>query len=267
MDPHRLRLVLFAVIGLGICAVIGYRRSRERELPPGDPTAMAAPVEPSGRCLELLEPKGPVACPYSGEPSPSPSPDFAQRFEAGNPCVAVGRLNVTSGRLVATDPLVNIERKPFSRSIPPGKYPVFLTIDKAEQAIAFALLKLGEGRPIRWEKAEPGPGYFVDAGVGCFADAATGDLIRAKQARSPEDWLFAAMKPVGPGEGVNVCVDPASGANLIAFHSGIGDGTYPSYFGFDAAGAAVALVTDFEIVDLGAGRHPWLEGLRPSARP
>jgi hypothetical protein len=33
------------------------------------------------------------------------------------------------------------------------------------------------------------------------------------------------------------------------FSSGWGDGHYNSYFGLDAAGAPVALVTDFEVLD------------------
>ena len=48
---------------------------------------------------------------------------------------------------------------------------------------------------------------------------------------------------------VNVVVDPATGANVVGFPSGFGDGGYPSWFGLDAAGAPVVLITDFGIVD------------------
>ena len=41
-----------------------------------------------------------------------------------------------------------------------------------------------------------------------------------------------------------------SKGNLITFTSGLGDGVYPSYFGFDSHGTLVSLVTDFGFVDL-----------------
>ena len=48
----------------------------------------------------------------------------------------------------------------------------------------------------------------------------------------------------------NLPIDPATGANLIAFTSGSGNGDYASYFGFDADGGLVCLVTDFLILPL-----------------
>ena len=46
----------------------------------------------------------------------------------------------------------------------------------------------------------------------------------------------------------NIVADTASGANVICFHSGWGDGFYASYFGYDDAGAIVCLLTDFGVI-------------------
>ena len=67
------------------------------------------------------------------------------------------------------------------------------------------------------------------------------------------------------GIGANVCVDPTTGGNLVAFSSGYGDGGDKVWFGLAADGRAVAVVTDFQVLDLGRGVHPWIESLRPGA--
>ena len=46
----------------------------------------------------------------------------------------------------------------------------------------------------------------------------------------------------------DLIVDETTGANIIAFSSGWGDGCYPSYWGYNAANQRVALVTDFGVL-------------------
>lgn len=46
---------------------------------------------------------------------------------------------------------------------------------------------------------------------------------------------------------VNLEMDPETNANLIAFSSGLGDGCYASYFGFDEKHNPMILVTDFGV--------------------
>jgi hypothetical protein len=97
----------------------------------------------------------------------------------------LGELVVTSGQIVACDPLAIPEMPPFADTVPLGRYPVIVSVAElpsGDQRIAFALLRLG-GRPVtRWEIAGPQgkalstlqPGhvfvYPVDAGTGCFMD-------------------------------------------------------------------------------------------------
>ena len=42
----------------------------------------------------------------------------------------------------------------------------------------------------------------------------------------------------------SVCVDTASGANVVLFRTWAGDGVFPSFFGYNAAGQVACLVTD-----------------------
>ena len=63
--------------------------------------------------------------------------------------------------------------------------------------------------------------------------------------------MTSLMFPSGTETHVTVDVpvgDPA-GLNVIAFQSGFGDGGYMSYFGLDASGRPLVLLTNFDILD------------------
>ncbi|MDB9527506.1 DUF4241 domain-containing protein [Oscillatoria sp. CS-180] len=49
------------------------------------------------------------------------------------------------------------------------------------------------------------------------------------------------------GGWANFCIDENTGANVVAFNSGWGDGGYASYWGYGADGEIACLVTDFEL--------------------
>jgi hypothetical protein len=46
----------------------------------------------------------------------------------------------------------------------------------------------------------------------------------------------------------NLTVDPTTGANIIAFSSGEGDGGYATYVGYDNNNAIVCFTTDFALL-------------------
>ena len=190
----------------------------------------------------------------------------------------VGHLVVTSGRVIACDPTAIVGPDPFTLEVPTGRHPVVVAIARHEggdERIACAMLRLADDSPesvARWElavtseqdPAELGPGdyfgYPVDAGTGCFMDAAlwgawsawTEDFEMASDAmeaerkkvyRSTRDW--ADLRP-----------DPAQDENVVLFSSGYGDGMYPTYAGYAEDGRLLALVTDFIVVDVGAEMAP-----------
>ncbi|HUJ60650.1 MAG TPA: DUF4241 domain-containing protein, partial [Kofleriaceae bacterium] len=143
----------------------------------------------------------------------------------------------------------------FARTVPPGKYRVELLELDRDQRFALARVVLAPGTPVRWELAvrpgedvralKPGQiyGYGVDAGTGCFVDGASVDKVRGE---AVSNALLAAVSARPDG----IARWPAAGdAVAIAFASGYGDGVYPSWWGLDATGRPVELVTDFHVGD------------------
>lgn len=61
----------------------------------------------------------------------------------------------------------------------------------------------------------------------------------------------------------NVRPDADREENIICFRSGFGDGSYPSFFGFDANGQVCQLVTDFGLFydepEEASGSRRWWE--------
>lgn len=210
--------------------------------------------------------------------------------------ITLGELDLPSGRIVATDPLVFPEWTPLERTVPPGRYPV--TLYRAQQRIAMALLRFAPGKVARWEIATlPGQnpadlkedeifGYPVDAGTGCFMDAdahkamekrEAQEIERARRSQTPygsyydnviademqrNDGDYALHKPLADDR-----------VNVAIFRSGWGDGVYASYWGLDEAGKPLVLVTDFGVMEGADGRTEshkrhaaTLAGMSPEAR-
>ena len=207
------------------------------------------------------------------------SPDLSRLFEDGREIATgigrvtlrlrdAGHLLVTSGRVVACDPFTSPETEPFTRVAPTGRHAVVLSVahfEDGDQRVAGAMLRLGDGQPARWEMALLAAeelaelaegemfGYGVDSGTGCFMDEEAAQALARKmdEDESYSDELIDEMEKtyvhtwswanVGLGDG---------GANLVAFSTGVGDGLYASYFGLDAEGRPVSLVTDFSLFEL-----------------
>ena len=182
----------------------------------------------------------------------------------------LGALVLPTGRLFACDPLCACPYEAFTVTVPRGRYPVILSVahyeGSGDQRVAFAMVRFSRRTPVSWEmahlrdqdvqelKVDEIFGYPVDSGTGCFMDPTVGRLLRRELAREEDpgkqllDALQANYTPTW--NWANLVLHPSTGANVIAFSSGVGDGHYASYFGFDFAGAPVCLVTDFCIIDL-----------------
>jgi hypothetical protein len=133
-----------------------------------------------------------------------------------------GQLIITSGRIVAWDPLWLDETTPaLEVPIPPGQYPVVLTI-AGGQVPAYATLRVRQSRPVRWEIArfdegetpdndvvaedDEIPGYPVDTGIGCFADVEAARVFARRLAADAEYHMVIAhgmneSDPSGTGWG------------------------------------------------------------------
>ncbi|MBB2792929.1 UNVERIFIED_ORG: hypothetical protein GGD58_001779 [Rhizobium pisi] len=187
--------------------------------------------------------------------------------------IHMGNVELTSGRIVAADPLAQPDRPALARTVAPGDYPV--TLYQAFGRIAAASMRFAEGKPDHWELAVlPGQdpatlkddeifGYPVDAGVGCYMDAQTLDRIDERQAQVQaqkpdadinyyDDVLAADL-----AKGHYALHRPVAGkkGNVAVFWSGWGDGIYPVFWGLDRDGHALVLLTDFAVIENADGRR------------
>lgn len=182
----------------------------------------------------------------------------------------IGKLVLTSGKVVACDPFVGLDTKPFRSNLKPGSYPVFLFVGHIKKnnncRVAYAVLQLSQQTPVRWEmatrsgenlsslKPEEKFVYGVDTGTGCFVDADTIRFIDEKSWEFEEDLKDqleeALEKNFSPTwDWAVFTVDESTNANLAAFKTGWGDRCCASYFGYDAEDNIVNLVTDFNLFD------------------
>jgi Protein of unknown function (DUF4241) len=179
----------------------------------------------------------------------------------------IGTLRMPSGALIACDPgylgpppgavetyAYQQSHQPFTATAPPGEYPVLLSefrwLAGSGPNIAAAKVWVRDGPVASWEMALrpgedprtlPGNGWFgfgVDGGAGCFYDAAAAH----------------ALAPLAQGfvlgyQTTAEITDEESGANLIAFSSGWGDGSYPVWIGRTAAGDIACFIADMLTFD------------------
>jgi hypothetical protein len=80
-------------------------------------------------------------------------------------------------------------------------------------------------------------GFGVDAGTACFFDATAAPAM----ARLTQEFVL--------GGTTAELTDPQSGVNLIAFHSGWGDGSYPTWVGRAATGDVACFIADMLLFD------------------
>jgi hypothetical protein len=184
---------------------------------------------------------------------------------------SIGRVMIKSGKIVASDPFYAGEEftLPFTTTVPPGNYPVvlcFANLKNWGERVAFAQIILKEGKPVRWEMAKTTAAnpadyfYGVDAGLGCFADLESAKLLsqamREYETKNPEgnyygDILESEFKD---HEDWNIHYPMNNKANnVVMFSSGIGDGSYASYWGFNAKNEVICLVTDFQLFNSEGG--------------
>ena len=209
--------------------------------------------------------------------------NLAEVFESEKfKVINIGELNVTSGKIICCDPLVSLvngEGEAFVEEIPTGKYPVTLAVlDDEEWGIRYMGARLNASN----EKAEYYQlalqknddiselsrenkeffGFFVDAGMGCFADTEAARLTTEFTKKMEEDSdfdniyddYFASLLEESYkkypdyqrdcGDFLNWTI-PETDKNVVIFASGWGDGVYPCYWGYDKNGKICSLTISF----------------------
>lgn len=203
-------------------------------------------------------------------------PEFLSAFTTSSP-QKVGVLEVASGKIVACDPLADPEHGAFARTIPTGRYPVYVYYDPNDDRIGLAELRFGNGSPVRWEMAtlegqdihsladDQIFGYPVDAGMGCFMDVKGQEAMLEHEQQLMEEMgdsfcsyyddvidplLYGSVDAIDEEDAtsrdaVNHTPLDDRSDNVIMFTSGWGDGYYSSWWGFNEADQPVCLITDF----------------------
>jgi len=194
--------------------------------------------------------------------------------------IHIGDVNLPTGRIIVSDPFFSLEQRPFSRTVEPDKYPVFIyvsQIDAAHHRIAYAKIKFRPEEPKTWilaltddltneELTDLGEdefyGFPVESGLACFLDEETNTRFVAKldelQEKNPESNYYddvlseEFMAYSGKnnfsrelGDWNDHKPDADSDNNVIMFASGWGDGYYPAYWGITENGDLAELTIDF----------------------
>jgi hypothetical protein len=173
--------------------------------------------------------------------------------------VDAGTLLLPSGRLLACDPLFGLGADSYSRHFRPGEYAVHLSLAQFPDGggcwISFARIQFGNRMARRWVATalpdEETSRFTVDSGTACVLDRRTARLLLRNLERNP-DFLERTQPSLSGSDGdyswTNVVVDPSSGANVIAFSSGAGDGVFACYYRFDGRGRLADFVIDFDML-------------------
>lgn len=193
----------------------------------------------------------------------------------------VGKTDLTEGRVILADPLAYLGSKfqtILEQTVPAGSYPVEVSVLDSPIAglrIAAARLRISDKKTAEHRIAMPQGtsegdlgknGVFtffgVDSGLACFADKAAEEAYVAfakEWVKDPEnenlyDDYFEPMfresyekLPQLQREGGDfICWSiPDTEHTLIMFSSGLGDGAYSGYWGFDEKGDITELVVPF----------------------
>lgn len=172
----------------------------------------------------------------------------------------IGELILPTGKLITADPTNGQfpeELIPFVRRVPPGTYPVFwgLVDERLARRTApniYTLIRFSECPITHWEMAlcpEQNAdeledreyfGFGVDSGLGGFFDESVKPALELE-----ENQARLGYRGTMVGE---VLLDESTGGNLVVFTAGMGDGSYPCYWGLDAQDQPVCLLADFLIL-------------------
>ena len=184
--------------------------------------------------------------------------------------LTVGMVDCPTGKIVVSDPLCYLAAgrlcPQLEKQITPGTYPAQVSICRNQYTgirMCTARLKIKPSTAVRYEKAMPEnstavrfkedviPGFPVDAGMMSFCDASVAgeyyDFIEMWSSRHPggthyddyfADFFADSYKrfPAYQREGGDFIewANPYTGKRMVMVASGLGDGFYQCFWGFDS---------------------------------
>lgn len=186
------------------------------------------------------------------------SDTFLIKFYAIN----IGKIEVESGSLIASEPWWVYDKHPFITKFPIGQFPVQLSMAKVNQNefVAFSRILFSDRAVHDWEFAlKQGQQqipifgdsiyfYPVDGGIGGFMDDSSYNNFQALDTASQSQVMEILTKELDKNQNLYANINYKN-INIIAFSSGLGDGGYATYIGFDKDGNPCRLLTDFDLID------------------
>jgi hypothetical protein len=159
-------------------------------------------------------------------------------------------LTIASGKVVACDGLV-FETEALAGKFPAGKFPIMLAVAhfSDDQRVACAVVRFNQAKTVRWKSCG---GYGVDSGTGCYMDAKAAAILEKRFLKEPDfpTKVIAELEKhqINTWSWANITLDEATGLNCVLFSSGVGDGGYNCFVGYDEGGTPTMLVTDFGLL-------------------
>jgi uncharacterized protein DUF4241 len=176
-----------------------------------------------------------------------PDSDYAETED-----LALGDVLLPSGRVIVGEYLFDAE--PLGLEVAPGPYPAHATLaryrDQDFDSVAFATLVLSDAPTVRWEESTA---IAVDGGTATITSPEGRDELGRRFDDDEAGWMqldediFYSMV-AHDGLGTKWALTPET--NLVRVTSGVGDGGYPVYVGFDAEGKPTRVVVDFLLLHL-----------------
>ena len=179
-------------------------------------------------------------------------------------CVNIGKLNVVNGQIIACDPFLFNDDKPFNNLFPIGHFPIELAIADIndDERVGFSRIKFSDKIPVRWTIAvtldqdasklsdEEIFGYGVDSGTGCFMDTAGAEKYSTYLEQQEDNYniVIDEMEATYKDTRSWLLWD-REGFNVAMYSTGWGDGLYATYIGYDSENIICRLVSDFELID------------------
>lgn len=182
----------------------------------------------------------------------------------------VGKIYLSSGKLVACDPLITSDMSPFSTEFPKGSFPVLVHKERESNCVAYTEIIFSSSAIAEWKLATtPGQdirdlaegevfGYPVESGMGCYMDVDTQDQLNQLEQRLYHskgvdfmgiyeeffhDYFFDENGAIDQ----YAFLKPSEGhpGTIFAFETGYGEGFYASYIAYNKENFPVKLVTEF----------------------
>lgn len=195
--------------------------------------------------------------------------------------ISLGEISLPTGQIIVNDPLgqyLALDNNPYFVETPKGNFPLQASIityeddGEIENLISCVKIAFSNEKPVRYEEALKGIesiedlnegeyfGFASESGLATIVDYSAKeafttfiDEVEAKDQNLYDDYfapLFTENVKNNPayqsedGDWINWTI-PNTEVKTPIFQAGFGEGVYPSYFGYNAAGEVVAFYIQF----------------------